>query len=81
MNEEATLNRRNPPFRHLLTMDLPQHGEYRSIMSRRFTPRAVLDLKPKIERITREVLDAVVDLDECDFVPDIAAKILARGDS
>jgi cholest-4-en-3-one 26-monooxygenase len=70
-----------PPFRHLLTMDPPQHGEYRSIMSRRFTPRAVLDLKPKIERITREVLDAVVDLDECDFVLDIAARILARGDS
>ena len=64
-----------PPFRHLLTMDPPQHGEYRSIMSRRFTPRAVLELKPKIERITREVLDAVVDLEECDFVLDISAKI------
>jgi len=64
-----------PPFRHLLTMDPPQHGEYRSIMSRRFTPRAVLELKPKIERITREVVDAVVDLDECDFVLDISAKI------
>lgn len=33
-------------------------------------------LKPKIERITREVLDAFVDLDEFDFVLDIAAKIL-----
>jgi cytochrome P450 len=56
-------------------MDPPQHGEYRSVMSRRFTPRAVLELKPKIERITRDVLDAVVDLRECDFVLDISAKI------
>ena len=64
-----------PPFRHLLTMDPPQHGEYRSVMSRRFTPRAVVELKPKIERITRDVMDALVDLDECDFVLDISAKI------
>jgi len=64
-----------PPFRHLLTMDPPQHGEYRSVMSRRFTPRAVLELKPKIERITRDVFDAVLGRNECDFVLDISAKI------
>ncbi|MGO9602203.1 MAG: cytochrome P450 [Candidatus Binataceae bacterium] len=64
-----------PPFRHLLTMDPPQHGEYRSIMSRRFTPRAVSDLRPKIERITRDVCDSIGGRSECDFVVDVAAKI------
>ncbi len=64
-----------PPFRHLLTMDPPQHGEYRSIMSRHFTPRAVRELEPKIERITREVFDSVMDRSECDFVLDISSRI------
>jgi cholest-4-en-3-one 26-monooxygenase len=64
-----------PPFRHLLTMDPPQHAEYRSIMSRRFTPRAVNELRLKIERITRDVCDSLVDRNEGDFVADVAAKI------
>ena len=64
-----------PPFQHLLTMDPPQHGEYRSIMSRRFTPRAVNELRPKIERITRDVCDSLVDRNEGDFVADVAKKI------
>jgi cytochrome P450 len=64
-----------PPFRHLLDMDPPDHGEYRSIVSRRFTPRAVRELQPQIEQITREVLDSVVDRKECDFVIDVSARI------
>jgi cholest-4-en-3-one 26-monooxygenase len=64
-----------PPFRHLLTMDPPRHAEYRSIMSRRFTPRSVRELLPKIERITRDVFDRVVGKKEIDFVLDIAAPI------
>jgi cholest-4-en-3-one 26-monooxygenase len=64
-----------PPFRHLLNMDPPEHGEYRSIVSRRFTPRAVRGLEAEIERITRDVMDSVVDRNECDFVIDISSKI------
>jgi cholest-4-en-3-one 26-monooxygenase len=64
-----------PPFRHLLTMDPPQHAEYRSIMSRRFTPRAVNELRPKIERITRDVCDSIMNRNEGDFVTDVAARI------
>jgi cholest-4-en-3-one 26-monooxygenase len=64
-----------PPFRHLLNMDPPEHGDYRTIVSRRFTPRGVEHLRPEIERITREVLDKFVDRTECDFVIDISSKI------
>jgi cholest-4-en-3-one 26-monooxygenase len=64
-----------PPFRHLLNMDPPEHGEYRSIVSRRFTPRAVRGLQAEIERITRDVMDSVMDRNECDFVIDISSKI------
>jgi cytochrome P450 len=64
-----------PPFRHLLNMDPPDHGDYRSIVSRRFTPRTVRELEPQIERITHEVLDRMVDRTSCDFVIDISSKI------
>ncbi len=64
-----------PPFRHLLNMDPPDHGEYRSIISRRFTPRAVRELQPEIARITREVLDEVTGKTQCDFVTDVSSRV------
>jgi cytochrome P450 len=64
-----------PPFRHLLNMDPPEHGDYRTIVSRRFTPRGVEHLRAEIERITREVLDGLADRTQCDFVTDISSKI------
>jgi cholest-4-en-3-one 26-monooxygenase len=63
------------PLKHLLNMDPPQHGEYRSIVSRRFTPRGVRVLEPEIENITRKVLDDAADRTECDFVLDISSKV------
>src|SRR5579864_1063640 len=41
------------PLRHLLNMDPPIHGEYRALVSRHFTPRAVRELEPQIERIAK----------------------------
>jgi cholest-4-en-3-one 26-monooxygenase len=64
-----------PPFRHLLNMDPPEHGDYRSIVSRRFTPRAVRGLQPQIEAITRKVLDEVTGRTACDFVTDVSSQI------
>jgi cholest-4-en-3-one 26-monooxygenase len=64
-----------PPFRHLLNMDPPEHGDYRSIVSRRFTPRAVRGLQPQIEAITRKVLDDVTGRTACDFVTDVSSQI------
>jgi cholest-4-en-3-one 26-monooxygenase len=64
-----------PPFRHLLDMDPPEHGEYRAIVSRRFTPRAVRDLEAQIDAIAKKVLDDVTGRDEIDFVIDVSSKI------
>src|SRR5882757_8555799 len=59
VNESGTDESPTPPFRHLLDMDPPDHGEYRAILSRHFTPRGVRPLQPEIENITRKVLDDV----------------------
>ncbi len=64
-----------PTTRHLLTMDPPDHGRYRNLTSKWFTPRTVRVWAPKIERVTREVLDAAGDKGEIDFVADVSAPI------
>ena len=63
------------PLRHLLNMDPPQHGEFRSILSQYFTPRSIRALEPEIAKITTEILDDVMDRGECDFVTEISSKV------
>ena len=43
----------------LLTVDPPAHTRLRNVINRAFTPRRVEQLRPRIEQITRELLDAV----------------------
>ena len=76
----AAFNKNVPPppegtSRHLLNMDPPDHGRYRNVASKQFTPRAVKALEAKVERITREVLDAAAQRDGGDFVQEISAPI------
>jgi cytochrome P450 len=72
-------NKLPPPaeaeVRHLLNMDPPDHGRYRNVTSKQFTPRVVQGLHTKVERITREVLDQAAARGEGDFVRDISAPI------
>lgn len=77
VGEELTLPEALP-LKHLLNMDPPEHGEYRAILSRRFTPRAVRALQRQIEEICRKVLDDAMDRDECDFVTDISPRFRSR---
>ena len=62
-------------LRQLLNMNPPEHGAYRGVVNRRFTPRAVKQLAEDIEEITAQVLDAVVGSRECDFVTEVSAKL------
>ena len=76
----AIFNNSVPPppeatLRHLLNMDPPDHGKYRNVAAKRFTPRAVQKWAPKVERITQEVLDDCMQKASGDFVQDISARI------
>ncbi|MGI9590773.1 MAG: cytochrome P450 [Myxococcota bacterium] len=64
-----------PTTRHLLTMDPPDHGRYRNLISKWFTPRTVKVWEPKIRDVTREVLDEAGRKGEIDFVTDVSAPI------
>ncbi|MFZ0676135.1 MAG: hypothetical protein WAN07_00500, partial [Candidatus Binatus sp.] len=63
------------PLKHLLNMDPPQHGEYRSILSQYFTPRSIRALEPEVANITAKLLDELMDREQCDFVTEISSKI------
>jgi cholest-4-en-3-one 26-monooxygenase len=76
----AVFNKNVPPppeqsSRHLLNMDPPDHGHYRNVASKQFTPRAVRALEEKVARITREVLDEAAAKPGGDFVRDVSAPI------
>jgi cholest-4-en-3-one 26-monooxygenase len=61
--------------RHLLTLDPPEHGAYRRLASAWFTPRAIETRRPEIEKLARELLDALPRAGELDFVADFAAPL------
>jgi len=64
-----------PTTRHLLTMDPPEHGRYRNLTSKWFTPRTVKVWEPKVQAVTRDVLDKAREKGEIDFVADVSAPI------
>jgi cholest-4-en-3-one 26-monooxygenase len=59
----------------MITTDPPRHSRVRQIINRRFTPRAISVYEPHIRKITREIIDSVIEKGECDFVVDIAARL------
>ena len=58
-----------------LALDPPMHGRMRSLVSRGFTPRRVLDLEPRIRELARLHLDQALQHDEFDFVKDFAGRL------
>lgn len=64
-----------PLARHLLNMDPPDHGKYRRVAAKQFTPRTVTALAPHVDDFTREILDAAAEKGHGDFVADVSAPI------
>ena len=52
--------------------DAPDHTRLRGLMNRAFTPRAVEALRPNIERIVNDLLDAIVERGNADLIADFA---------
>ncbi|WP_169808462.1 cytochrome P450 family protein [Streptomyces longwoodensis] len=58
--------------KHLLISDPPQHTRLRSLVSRAFTARRVEELRPRVERITGDLLDAMLPRGRADLVESFA---------
>ena len=59
----------------LLHLDPPAHGEWRRVLNRRFTPRAVAPLTEQIRGHVRRLLDAVDPAAEIDLVEALTAPL------
>ena len=59
----------------MLMMDPPMHTAYRKLISREFTQAPAHEMKPWIADIAREIVDAVIERGECDFVADVAGEM------
>jgi cholest-4-en-3-one 26-monooxygenase len=70
-NDEDWLGNR----KMMLLLDPPRHTQMRLIISKRFTPRAVVPEEAHVREIAAKVVDAVIEKGECDFVTDVAARI------
>ena len=57
----------------ILHMDPPEHAPWRSLVTRRFTPRAISALEDRVRTVARSVLDEVAPGVEIDFVDAVAA--------
>ncbi|MGW2723929.1 cytochrome P450 family protein [Streptomyces sp. NPDC001492] len=58
--------------KHLLACDPPQHTRLRGLVSRAFTMRRVEELRPRIQEITDELLDAMLPRGRADLVDSLA---------
>ncbi|NBD28357.1 cytochrome P450 [Paenibacillus sp. T1] len=61
------------PFENQLTgMDPPRHTQIRALATHAFTPKAVLELEPRMNLIVNCLLDEMLAKQESDFVHDFA---------
>jgi len=61
------------PLQMMIDMDDPEHFRRRKLVNRGFTPRRVRDREDDLRQVCTEIIDAVCERGECDFVKDIAA--------
>jgi cytochrome P450 len=72
-DERATVLDRLIAFRRdMLSVDPPDHTRLRSLVSKAFTPRMIEHLRPRIQQITDELLNAVQDQGRMDLIADFA---------
>ena len=67
----------NNPIRQVGTslmmfLDPPDHTRLRSLVSKAFTPKRVEAMRPRVQRLVDELLDAVVEQGEMDVLGDLA---------
>lgn len=72
-----------PSFPMMIDMDDPEHWKRRKLLNKGFTPKRVRAQEGYLRQVCDEIIDAVCERGECDFVWDIAARLplIVIGDS
>jgi cytochrome P450 len=76
LNDHGTFSSKVPsPPNWFIFFDPPRHTQQRGLIARAFTPSVVANLEPFIRRLSRELLDAVIERGEMDLVADYGAPL------
>src|SRR5438874_3532023 len=59
----------------ILLLDPPEHTRLRSIVTKAFTPRAIEEMRPRIQQIIDELLDPVADRASFDLIASFAGPL------
>jgi cytochrome P450 len=62
-------------FGSMIAMDAPRHAQLRGLVQRGFTPKHIKQIDEYIDIKAKQIVDAVQDKGECDFVTEIAAQL------
>jgi cytochrome P450 len=63
---------------HMLNTDPPEHSRLRKLVNKAFTPRAVEQLRPRVEEICADLLAAMAGQDELDLLEAFAVPLPMR---
>ena len=64
-----------PNLQMMLFMDPPIHDRFKLLVSRGFTPKNAQLLAGRIDELSKEIVDDVVERGECDLVADVAGRL------
>ncbi len=58
---DREFRRRNRAAKSMLNLDAPDHTRLRGLVTKAFTPRAIAQLRPRLQQLVDDALDPVVD--------------------
>ena len=64
----------------MINLNDPEHQQQRSLVFRRFTPRAIRSHEERVRDVVTEILDKVIDLGECEAIDAIASPAAGNHD-
>jgi cytochrome P450 len=62
-------------YKMMLMMDPPQHTAYRKLIRNEFAQPVSSERTPRMNMLARQIVDAVIEKGECDFVSEIAGEM------
>jgi cytochrome P450 len=63
------------PYKMMLMMDPPEHTAFRKLIRQEFTLPAARLREERIQALAKQIVDAVIDRGECDFVGEVAGEM------
>jgi cytochrome P450 len=75
LSDHETFTSQVPAPKWFAFLDPPKHTKLRALISQAFTPRMVVNLEPRIQELSRELLDENCDRREMDLVADYSVPL------